>query len=152
MLSAQATAEAVRDALCARDRVVQALGMQVLSVSPGLATLRMAVRGDMVNGVGLCHGGLIFTLADSAFGFASNSHNELTVTSGMNIDFIAPAAPGDLLLAVAREVSRAGRHGLYDVSVTNQRGELVAMCRGRAHTKRGQAVLPGAGAGKQAPV
>lgn len=143
MPSAQATAEAVRDVLFARDRVGQALGMQVLSISPGLATLRMTVRSDMVNGVGLCHGGLVFTLADSAFGFASNSHNELTVTSGMDIDFIASAAPGDVLLAVAREVSKSGRHGLYDVSVTNQRGELVAMCRGRAHTRQGQAVLPG---------
>jgi len=151
MPTAQDLAEAVREALQARDKVAQGLGMQVLSIGPGVATLCMAVRDDMVNGVGLCHGGLIFTLADSAFGFAGNSRNERTVTSGMDIHFIAAAVPGDVLTASAREVCKAGRSGLYDVSVSNQRGEVVAMCRGRAHTLRGQSVVPVMAAGAAGP-
>lgn len=143
MTDPQSIAEAVRDVLWAQDRVGKALGMQVLAVGPGTAALGMQVRADMLNGLNLCHGGLVVTLADSAFGFASNSHNMLTVTSGMDINLVAAAALGDMLTATAREVSKAGRTGLYDVNVTNQRGETVAWMRGRSYSMQGRAVVDG---------
>ena len=92
----------------------------------------MTVRDDMLNGHDICHGGFITTLADSAFAFACNSCNELTVAAGFSVDFLAPARGGDVLTADAVEVSRAGRTGVYDIDVTNQRGERVALFRGRS--------------------
>lgn len=129
----QRTAENVRDVMLADDAASTMLGMQVAAISPGRAAVTMAVRADMLNGFALCHGGLIATLADSAFAFACNSRNALTVASGFGIDILKSARLGDLLTATAEETSLAGRTGLYDVTVTNQRGDLIAVFRGRSH-------------------
>ena len=112
--------------------------MQILAMAPGTATLSMPVRQDMLNGHHTCHGGLLSTLADSAFAFACNSYNELTVASGFGVDFLAPARLGDVLTASCAEVSRSGRTGVYDVTVINQRGERVAVFRGRSYTLKGR--------------
>jgi acyl-CoA thioesterase len=113
------------------DHASQNLGLQVLDVAPGSVRISMAVRPDMVNGHGLCHGGIIFTLADSAFAFACNSHGEPMVAAGASIEFLAPTPAGELLTALATEVSRGARHGIYDVRVTRSSGETVALFRGR---------------------
>jgi acyl-CoA thioesterase len=95
----------------------------------------------MVNGHALCHGGLMATLADSSFAFACNSYNELTVASGFSLDIMAPARLGDVLTARCQEVSKAGRTGVYDAELTNQRGERVAVFRGRSYTLKGKPVV-----------
>jgi acyl-CoA thioesterase len=133
----QQRAEHVRDGMLKNDHATLSLGMQVLDIGPGHASLSMTVRQDMLNGHATCHGGLIATLADSAFAFACNSYNELTVASGFSIDFLAPGRRGDCLTADCIEVSRAGRTGIYDTVVTNQRGERIAVFRGRSHTMKG---------------
>ncbi|WP_373715862.1 hydroxyphenylacetyl-CoA thioesterase PaaI [Roseateles sp.] len=115
------------------DAASRMLGMQVVEIGPGHAVLTMTVRVDMLNGFAVCHGGLIATLADSAFAFACNSRNALTVASGFDIDILRSAKLGDLLTARAEEASLGGRTGLYDITVTNQRGELIAMFRGRSY-------------------
>jgi acyl-CoA thioesterase len=107
------------------------------------------VRDDMLNGHGLCHGGLIATLADSAFAFACNAYNEVTVASGFDVNLLAGARRGDLLSASAREVAKSGRTGVYDIAVTNQRGEAVAAFRGRSYTIKGKPVIEGLPMGKQ---
>jgi acyl-CoA thioesterase len=104
--------------------------------------MTMTVRPDMLNGFKICHGGFITTLADSAFAFACNSYNELTVAAGIVVDFVAPAKEGDLLTAEAREVALAGRTGVYDVIVKNQRGEVIAVLRGRSYRMKGKQVVP----------
>jgi acyl-CoA thioesterase len=134
----QQLAEHVRDGMFANDRASKALGMRIVEVGPGRAVLEMEVRESMVNGHDLCHGGLIATLADSAFAFACNSYNELTVASGFSIDILAPGKLGDVLTARCSEVSKSGRTGVYDAVVTNQRGERVAVFRGRSHTMKGK--------------
>ncbi|GAA0749852.1 hydroxyphenylacetyl-CoA thioesterase PaaI [Ideonella azotifigens] len=138
---AQRVAEAVRDAMWAGDRASKALGMQLLSIAPGRAVMQMTVRADMLNGHAICHGGLVTTLADSAFAFACNAHNEVTVASGFNVDLIAPGREGDLLTARAVELSKSGRTGLYDVEVRNQRDERIAVFRGRSYTMKGKPVV-----------
>ena len=132
-LTPQQIAERVRDGMLLNDRATRAMGMEVTAIAPGTATLTMRVREDMLNGHDTCHGGLITTLADSAFAFACNSHGELTVAASIAVDFLAPGRKDDMLTARAFEVSKAGRTGLYDITVTNQRGELVAVFRGRSH-------------------
>ena len=144
----QQVAEATRDAMWANDRASQALGMQVLAVGPGSATLTMTVRADMLNGHDTCHGGLVTTLADSAFAFACNAYNELTVAAGFDVNFIAAARLGDVLTASALELSKAGRTGVYDITVANQRGESIAVFRGRSYTAKGRAVINGLPVGK----
>jgi len=134
----QQLAEHVRDGMFANDRASKALGMRIVEVGPGRAVLEMAVLETMVNGHDLCHGGLIATLADSAFAFACNSYNELTVASGFSIDILAPGKLGDVLTARCTEVSKSGRTGVYDAVVTNQRGERVAVFRGRSYTMKGR--------------
>ncbi len=134
-------AEKIGAAMFAQDRASQALGMELLAIAPGSATLAMTVREDMANGFGICHGGLIATLADSAFAFACNARNELTVAAGFTVDFIAPARPGDRLVAVAAEMAQAGRSGVYDVSVHNQRDELIALFRGNSHRMKDKQVV-----------
>jgi acyl-CoA thioesterase len=119
--------------MAARDNASRMLGMRILGVGPGYAKLAMTVRPDMVNGHHICHGGLIFTLADSAFAFACNSYNENTLAAAASIDFLAPAKEGGELTAEAREIWRSGRSGLYEVAVTNQAGERIALFRGRSH-------------------
>lgn len=132
-MDAQAIAEKVRDVMLADDPASRALGMQVTEVAPGRAVVTMTVRVDMLNGFAICHGGLIATLADSAFAFACNSRNALTVASGFGIDILKSARLGDVLTATAAETSLAGRTGLYDITVKNQAGELIAMFRGRSY-------------------
>ena len=139
----QQTADRVRDGLFANDRASKAMGMQVLDVTPGHATVSMTVRPDMLNGHDTCHGGIIATLADSAFAFACNSHGEMTVASGFSIDLVAPAVLGDVLTARCTEVTKAGRTGVYDTDVSNQRGERIAVFRGRSHTLKGKPAVAG---------
>ena len=126
----------------AADRASRGLGMAIASVGEGTATLTMMVRDDMLNGFEICHGGFITTLADSAFAFACNSRNVLTVAAGLTVDFLAPAHRGDVLTANAAEASRTGRTGVYDIVVTNQQGVRVALVRGRSHSLTGRAVMP----------
>ena len=143
----QQTAELVRSGLFANDRASTMLGMSIFEVGPGHATLSMTVRDDMLNGHDICHGGLIATLADSAFAFACNSYNELTVASGFGIDLIAPGRLGDVLTARCREVTKTGRTGVYDTEVTNQHDERVAVFRGRSYTIKGKPAVPAGSAG-----
>ena len=138
----QALAERTRAAMWANDHAVRGLGMQVVAVGPGTSTVSMAVRQDMVNGHDLCHGGLIATLADSAFAYACNAYNEVTVASGFAIDLLLPGKLGDVLTANCVEVSKSGRTGVYDVTVANQHGQRVAVFRGRSHTFKGRPVAP----------
>ena len=147
--TAQQIAEATRDAMGANDRASRALGIAVLAIGPGSATLRMVVRDDMLNGHDICHGGLITTLADSAFAFACNAYNEVTVASGFDVNLLAAARLGDVLTAVAVEVSKAGRTGVYDIAVSNQRGEAVAAFRGRSYTLKGKPLVEGLPVGRQ---
>jgi acyl-CoA thioesterase len=124
------------------DRASKGLGMRIDAVSPGAAALTMPVRSDMLNGHDICHGGFIFALADSAFAFACNSYNFVTVASGCSIDFLAPAREGDVLTARAQERSTSGRTGVYDIDVTNQRGERVALFRGKSYRIKGSVMSP----------
>ncbi|MBC8119541.1 MAG: hydroxyphenylacetyl-CoA thioesterase PaaI [Burkholderiaceae bacterium] len=136
----QTIAEAVRDRMFADDAASRGLGMRVDAVGPGYSKLSMTVRPEMLNGFKTCHGGFITTLADSAFAFACNSHNELTVAAGIVVDFLSPVYEGDVLQAECHEVALTGRTGVYDVSVTNQSGKTVVVMRGRSHTMKGKAV------------
>lgn len=132
-LEAQLLAEACTAAMWADDKASQAMGMVIESVAPGRAVLSMPVREDMVNGHAICHGGHIFTLADSAFAFACNSENFNTVAAGARIEFLAPGKLGDQLTAVAEQRHQGGRTGVYDVVVTNQDGDRLALFRGNSH-------------------
>ncbi len=135
----QALARGCADAMWASDHASQSLGMAIESVAPGRARLSMTVRPDMVNGHALCHGGLIASLADSAFAFACNTHGVVTVAAGFEVDFLEPGRLGDLLVADAREVVRRGRSGIYDVTV--RRGDtVIAEFRGRSRSL-GQPIL-----------
>ncbi|MBS0544342.1 MAG: hydroxyphenylacetyl-CoA thioesterase PaaI [Proteobacteria bacterium] len=136
----QALAEAVAAAMWSRDRAAQALGIRIDSVGPGHATLSMPVRGDMVNGHHICHGGLIFALADTAFAYACNAYNRNTVASGCNIDFVAPGKEGDTLQAEAVERSLSGRTGVYDVTVRDSAGRTVALFRGKSYRIAGEVI------------
>ncbi len=137
---AQSIAQRAVRALYDGDRASQQLGMQVDSCGPGAATVSMTIRAEMVNGHGICHGGLIFALADSAFAFACNSHGDRTVAAGAAIEFLAPGRAGDRLTAIAQERWRAGRSGIYEIEVRNQRGEAVALFRGRSHQVAGRVI------------
>jgi acyl-CoA thioesterase len=119
------------EAMWAGDAASKSLGMRIVTVGPGTATLSMTVREDMINGWDLCHGGLIAALADSAFAFACNSYNRVTVAAGAEIRFRRPTRLGDLLVATATERERAGRDGVYDVLVTVG-DEVVAVFTGRS--------------------
>ena len=137
---AQSLAEHVADRMFDNDRASRSLGMAIAQIGPGKSKLTMAVRPDMVNGHAICHGGFIFTLADSAFAFACNSYNFNTVAQGCSIDYLAPAREGDVLTAVAQERSLSGRTGVYDIEVTNQRGETIALFRGKSYRIKGHIV------------
>lgn len=122
------------------DEASRALGIHIEIPAPGAATASMTVRADMVNGFDVCHGGLIFTLADTAFAFACNAYNRLTVAASANIEFLRPARLGDTLVATAGEEHRGRRSGLYSVEVVNNAGERVALFRGRS-ASRDEAVV-----------
>lgn len=136
-LSPQVLAEACAKAMWDDDNATRHLGMELLAVAPGEATITMTIAETMTNGHGTCHGGYIFTLADSAFAFACNTYNQRTVAQHCLVTYIAPAFKGDRLTATAREVSRRGRAGIYDIRITNQEGEHVAEFRGHSRTVKG---------------
>jgi acyl-CoA thioesterase len=129
----QESAEQAARRLYATDLASQALGMSIVEVGAGTASVTMTVRPDMTNGHGICHGGYVFMLADSAFAFACNSHGPPTVASGATIDFLAPTRAGDQLTAVAREEWLGGRTGIYDIVVTRADDTVIAHFRGRSH-------------------
>jgi acyl-CoA thioesterase len=137
---AQQLAEKVAQTLYAKDKTSQALGIRIAEVRPGHARLTMLIRGDMVNGHRICHGGMVFTLADSAFAFACNSYNESTVAAAASIDFLAASYEGDELTAVATELWRTRRNGIYEITVTNQKGARIAFFRGRSYRIDGTVV------------
>lgn len=138
-LSPDDMARACADAMWKDDDASQGLGMEILDIKAGYARLAMTVKPNMVNGHGIAHGGFIFTLADSAFAFACNSHNERTVAAHGNISFIRPGKLGDRLVATAREISRTGRSGIYDVRVTSG-DATIAELRGHSRTVGGALV------------
>lgn len=135
-----ALAAATAGAMWARDRTAQALGMRIVAIDAGRATLAMTVGSDMVNGHHICHGGMIFTLADTAFAYACNSYNFNTVASAAQIDFLAPAREGETLEAEAVERAAAGRSGVYDVSVRTSDGRQIALFRGKSARINGEVI------------
>lgn len=136
-MTAEEIARKSADAMWARDDASKWLGARLDAVGPGTASLSMTVEKHHTNGHDICHGGFIFTLADSAFAFACNSYNQIAVAQHNTISFIAPGFRGDRLMAQAREISRSGRSGLYDVRVTNQDGRLIAEFRGASRVIKG---------------
>lgn len=140
MTDALHLAHDVGQAMWSRDRATAFLGMTLLEIAPGRARLSMEVQPDMLNGHGLCHGGMIFALADSAFAYACNSYNQNTVASACGVDFLAPARAGDVLEAEAAERSLAGRTGVYDVTVRIRGGATVALFRGKSYRIKGEVI------------
>ena len=135
-------AVACRDAMYEKDRASQKLGIEVNIPAAGSAIATMTITKDMVNGFDICHGGLVFTVADTAFAFACNSKNRVTVAADASIDFLQPVKLGDNLTAIAKEVFRGGSAGLTQVTVKNQLGETVALFRGRSHTTKRPLLAP----------
>lgn len=129
-MTPQACAEKCATLMLAQDPASRGLGMTLVSIAPGHAQMTMQVRADMVNGHGIAHGGYIFTLADSAFAFACNTYNQVTVAQQNQITYVSPGKVDETLTATAAEVSRSGRSGVYDVTVTGQDGRIVALMRG----------------------
>ena len=142
-MDAPELARACADAMWTDDAASRGLGMQIVAVEPGHAVLAMTVEKRMVNGHDLCHGGYIFMLADSAFAFACNTHNQRTVAQQCAVTFINPARLGDRLVANAVERQRVGRSGVYDVTVTRDEGYIIAEFRGHSRTIDGE-LVPGA--------
>lgn len=134
----QERADLSATAMWDNDRASKFLGIELLSVGKGIAEMRLDVEAKHCNGHDICHGGFIFTLADSAFAFACNSYNEATVAQHNTITFVNAGRLGDELVATAREISKSGRNGIYDVDVTNQNGSLIASFRGCSRTIKGQ--------------
>lgn len=146
-LSPDDLARACAETMWKEDDASKGLGMEIVDIGPGRATLTMTVRPEMVNGQHMAHGGFIFTLADSAFAYACNSHNDRVVAAQGNITFLRPGRLGDRLIATAREISRSGRSGIYDVRVTAD-DVVIAEFRGHSRTIAG-AWLPVAGTDKK---
>lgn len=136
-LNAQALAELAGKTMYERDPATRDLGIELLEIRPGYARMSMTVRATMLNGHQSCHGGYIFLLADSAFAFACNSHNFVTVGAGCTIDYVAPGREGDLLVAEGVEQVMAGKTGVYDITVRNQDGKVLALFRGKSHRVAG---------------
>ncbi|WP_042272101.1 hydroxyphenylacetyl-CoA thioesterase PaaI [Paraburkholderia heleia] len=136
-------ARAAAQAMYEADGCTRALGMELLEVRAGYARLSMAVRPEFLNGHQTCHGGMIFSLADSAFAFACNSYNVNTVAAGCSIEFLRPVLRDEVLTAEAVEQVLSGRNGVYDIRVTNRAGETVALFRGKSAQIRGN-VIPAA--------
>ena len=154
-MSANELAQAVGAAMFAADRASRDfMQMELICCEPGRAVMRMVVRESMLNGHNICHGGLIFTLADSTFAFACNSRNLATVAAGCSIEFLKPAQRGDMLTCEGVEQTLQGRHGIYDMKVSNQHAEVIAMFRGKSAQIAGNVIPPidsSTGAGKVAP-
>ena len=136
----QTLAQAAAQHMYAQDKATQGLGITLVDIHPGHARMQMAVRRDMLNGHGMCHGGFIFTFADSSFAFACNSYNVQTVAAGCSIEFLAPAFEGEVLTASATEQSKSGKTGIYDVVVTNADGKKIALMRGKSHQLKGEVI------------
>ncbi|MBK0391719.1 hydroxyphenylacetyl-CoA thioesterase PaaI [Ramlibacter algicola] len=140
-MSERDLAARVGEAMFANDRASrETMGMELLACEPGRAVMRMAIDERHLNGHGICHGGFIFTLADSTFAFACNSRNKSTVAAGCSIEFLKPGQPGDVLTCEGVERVLQGRHGVYDMTVTNQRGEVVAVFRGKSAQIHGHVI------------
>jgi acyl-CoA thioesterase len=139
-VAADELARSVAQVMYRADAHSRALGFELLEVRAGYARMRAIVRPDFLNGHDICHGGLIFTLADSTFAFACNSRNVNTVASGCSIEFLLPVHGGDTLTAEAVEQTLNGRTGIYDIRVTNRAGETVAMFRGKSAQIRGNVI------------
>ena len=140
MKDADALAKRVAETLLAREGTGPAWGVQIEEAREGYARVRMTLRDDMLNGHRSAHGGMIFALADTAFAYACNSRNETTVAQSATIAFLAPAATGDVLIAEARETSRSGRSGVYQVSVRTADGRVIAEFTGLSRTIGGQVI------------
>ena len=136
----QKLAELCAQTMMGADKASRSMGMKLDAIEPGTATLSMVVQENMVNGHDICHGGMVFTLADSAFAFACNTYNQITVAASADISFLRPAMLGERLTACAREVWREGRNGIYDTCVTNQDGVVIAQFRGKSRTINGTLV------------
>lgn len=137
-MTAQQLAQACADAMWQDDKASAGQGMALVGVAPGRSEVTMPITEAMVNGHGTCHGGFIFALADSAFAFACNTHNQRTVAQHCSITYLAPGRLGDRLVARGEEVSRQGRSGIYDITVTNQDGVTIALFRGHSRTVKGE--------------
>lgn len=137
-MTPQARAEKCAALMWAQDTASQTLGMQITSIGPGTATLTMPIRDDMLNGLGICHGGMIFTLADSTLAFACNSYNMRMVAQQLQITYLTAGQAGDTLTATATEAARAGRSATYDVTVTDKSGQKIALFRGLTRSIKGQ--------------
>ena len=138
---AKALAQKVAESMFAVDTATKdTMGMTILACEPGRAVLRMTVRELHLNGHQICHGGFIFTLADSTFAFACNSYNKAAVAAGCSIEFLKPAKLGDVLTCEGVEQTLSGRHGIYDMRVTNQLGETIAMFRGKSAQIQGTVI------------
>ena len=136
-----ATAKQVAESMFAVDTATKdTMGMEILACEPGRAVLRMRVQPLHLNGHQICHGGFIFTLADSTFAFACNSYNKAAVAAGCSIEFLKPAKLGDVLTSEGLEQTLSGRHGIYDIRVTNQHGDTVAMFRGKSAQIQGTVI------------
>jgi len=133
-------AVACAEAMYARDLASKSLGIRIVEIKQGFALLKMAIRADMLNGHDVCHGGFIFTLADTAFAYACNSRNRVSLAQSCSIDFIRPGQAGEELRAEAEERSRQGRTGLYDVTVCGPDGAALAYFRGRSRSLRGEVI------------
>ena len=133
-------AQRVAEAMYSRDAALKMLGIVIEDVGPGHSRLSMQVRADMLNSHGIGHGGLIFTLADSAFAYACNSRNESTVAAGCSIEFLRPAQLGEHLIATGEERVLSGRTGIYDITVRDEHGEPVAVFRGKSARIKGEVI------------
>jgi acyl-CoA thioesterase len=140
-MSPQHIADAVGKGMYAKDQAAQDLGIELMSIKPGEATMQMTVLAKMLNGFEICHGGYFTLLADTSFAYACNSYNELTVASSFSIDLLSPVFAGDVLIAVATEVKLSSRTGVYDVEICNQNGELVSVFRGHSYRLKGKPVI-----------
>jgi acyl-CoA thioesterase len=136
-MTPQELADAAAQAMYRNDHATKALGIVLEAVRPGYARMSMVVRHDMLNGHQICHGGVIFTLCDSTFAFACNSYNINTVAAGCSIEFMQPVSFDDHLTAEATEQTLSGRHGVYDIRVTNRAAQVVALFRGKSTQIRG---------------
>ena len=140
-INAEALAQQVGQSMFAADKASrQTMGMELLYCKPGTASMRMTVEDKHLNGHQMCHGGFIFTLADSTFAFACNSHNNAAVASSASIEFLKPALLGDVLTCVGVEQVLSGRHGVYDMTVRNQKDQVIALFRGKSAQIQGQVV------------
>lgn len=140
-MDAAALAQKVGESMFAVDTASKDfMKMELVSCQPGRATMRMTVREEHLNGHQICHGGLIFTLADSTFAFACNSHNKVTVAAGCSIEFLKSGRLGDVLTSEGVEQTLSGRHGIYDIKVSNQHGEVVALFRGKSAQIKGHLI------------